>query len=150
MIFPSSSTRHEISNGFHHTEIWVLDCKLLLPKALWALLVKDPMGPSHSYHIYISISMVEVHLLSNPTVGIFPYWTHRIEGSSTFGSEHLFFVLCMHSLESRNIKLPKEPKVSPLGSDLRVFQFICDSTPQTSEVPDNWRVLLAWGDVLNT
>jgi hypothetical protein len=60
------------------------------------------VGLSHSYHLYISTSTVEVYPLSNPMAGLVPYLTHRLERSLAFGFEHLF-LFYVHILRSPKI-----------------------------------------------
>jgi hypothetical protein len=42
------------------------------------------VAPPHSYHPQVTTSTWKVHPPSNPTTGLDPHLTHRIEGNSTF------------------------------------------------------------------
>jgi hypothetical protein len=110
------------------------------------------MAPPHSYHPQVPTSTGKVHPPFNPTTRLDIYLTHGIEGNSTFDAStlNIHFYFCMHGLWS--LEFPKEPRISPRGSDLQAFQFTHDTASQTFEVPKFKTpkgTTLTHGDMLN-
>jgi hypothetical protein len=95
---------------------------------------------------------MEVHPPSDPSAGLDPHLTHKLEGSLAFDAKQPFSFLHTYTPDSRIPELSKEPKILPCGSGLQAFQLILDTASQTSEVSKSRTPevsTLTRGDLLN-
>ena len=79
-------------------------------------------------------------------------WARGKFGIQCFSVEHPFSFMHAYPLDYWIHEIPKDPRISPRGSDLRAFRLILDVAPQTFGVPKSRtpeESTLTHGDILD-